>query len=92
VDHQTFESSCLHILDLDQFECGCSFSDDTNVYYYCVGTAYVLPEENEPTKVRKSSKFLNKNIVIGFLFLKMLIPSWCRDESLYLQLKMEGCN
>ncbi|KAK9943023.1 hypothetical protein M0R45_008648 [Rubus argutus] len=29
----------------------CSFSDDSNVYY-CVGTAYVLPEENEPTKGR----------------------------------------
>ncbi|KAG5139673.1 hypothetical protein JHK84_033441 [Glycine max] len=26
-------------------------SDDNNVYY-CVGTAYVLPEENEPTKGR----------------------------------------
>ncbi|GAB2249751.1 hypothetical protein Droror1_Dr00013110 [Drosera rotundifolia] len=38
------------------YECGCSilscsFSDDANVYY-CVGTAYVLPEENEPTKGR----------------------------------------
>ncbi|GKC46407.1 DNA damage-binding protein 1, partial [Tanacetum coccineum] len=41
---------------LDQFEYGCSilscsFSDDNNAYY-CVGTAYVMPEENEPTKVR----------------------------------------
>ncbi|GKD60278.1 DNA damage-binding protein 1 isoform X2 [Tanacetum coccineum] len=41
---------------LDQFEYGCSilscsFSDDNNAYY-CVGTAYVMPEENEPTKGR----------------------------------------
>ncbi|KAF2317850.1 hypothetical protein GH714_041167 [Hevea brasiliensis] len=33
------------------FPDSCSFSDDINVYY-CVGTAYVLPEENEPTKGR----------------------------------------
>ncbi|KAK3137829.1 hypothetical protein QOZ80_5AG0361010 [Eleusine coracana subsp. coracana] len=54
LDHQTFEF--LSTYPLDQYECGCSiiscsFSDDTNVYY-CVGTAYVLPEENEPTKGR----------------------------------------
>ncbi|KAL0305441.1 UNVERIFIED_CONTAM: DNA damage-binding protein 1 [Sesamum radiatum] len=33
------------------FPDSCSFSDDNNVYY-CVGTAYVMPEENEPTKGR----------------------------------------
>jgi hypothetical protein len=53
LDHQTFEF--LSTYPLDQYECGCSiiscsFTDDNNVYY-CVGTAYVLPEENEPTKV-----------------------------------------
>lgn len=53
LDDQTFEFVSTY--PLDQFECGCSilscsFSDDTNVYY-CVGTAYVMPEENEPTKV-----------------------------------------
>lgn len=53
MDHQTFEFLSTH--PLDQYECGCSmiscsFSDDNN-FYYCVGTAYVLPEENEPTKV-----------------------------------------
>ncbi|WVZ99800.1 hypothetical protein U9M48_045048 [Paspalum notatum var. saurae] len=54
LDHQTFEF--LSIYTLDQYECGCSiiscsFADDNNVYY-CVGTAYVLPEENEPSKGR----------------------------------------
>jgi DNA damage-binding protein 1 len=53
LDHQTFEFLSTH--PLDPYECGCSmiscsFSDDNN-FYYCVGTAYVLPEENEPTKV-----------------------------------------
>nr|CAB3464268.1 unnamed protein product [Digitaria exilis] len=54
LDHQTFEF--LSTYPLDQYECGCSiiscsFAEDNNVYY-CVGTAYVLPEENEPTKGR----------------------------------------
>ncbi|KAL8139852.1 hypothetical protein V2J09_005873 [Rumex salicifolius] len=54
LDDQTFDF--ISTYPLDTFECGCSilscsFSDDNNVYY-CVGTAYVLPEENEPTKGR----------------------------------------
>jgi DNA damage-binding protein 1 len=54
LDAQSFEF--LSSYPLDAFECGCSilscsFTDDKNVYY-CVGTAYVLPEENEPTKGR----------------------------------------
>ncbi|KAG6419373.1 hypothetical protein SASPL_121593 [Salvia splendens] len=54
LDDQTFDF--ISTYPLDQFECGCSvlscsFSDDPNVYY-CVGTAYVMPEENEPTKGR----------------------------------------
>ncbi|KAL0321393.1 UNVERIFIED_CONTAM: DNA damage-binding protein 1 [Sesamum radiatum] len=54
LDDQTFEF--ISTYPLDQFESGCSilscsFSDDSNVYY-CVGTAYVMPEENEPTKGR----------------------------------------
>lgn len=54
LDDQTFEF--ISTYPLDQFECGCSilscsFSDDSNVYY-CVGTAYVMSEENEPTKGR----------------------------------------
>lgn len=53
LDDQTFDIVSTYALDT--YECGCSilscsFSDDSNVYY-CVGTAYVLPEENEPTKV-----------------------------------------
>ncbi|KVH77823.1 Cleavage/polyadenylation specificity factor, A subunit, C-terminal [Cynara cardunculus var. scolymus] len=54
LDDQTFEF--ISTYSLDQFEYGCSilscsFSDDSNAYY-CVGTAYVMPEENEPTKGR----------------------------------------
>ncbi|KAF3664073.1 DNA damage-binding protein 1 [Capsicum annuum] len=54
LDDQTFEF--ISTYPLDQFEYGCSilscsFSDDGNVYY-CIGTAYVMPEENEPTKGR----------------------------------------
>lgn len=54
LDHQTFGVLSTHTLDA--FECGCSiiscsFSDDDN-FYYCVGTAYVLPMEDEPTKGR----------------------------------------
>jgi DNA damage-binding protein 1 len=53
IDHQTFESLCVYPLDQYEYGCSiisCSFADDNNVYY-CVGTAYVIPEENEPTKV-----------------------------------------
>ncbi|XVF45973.1 hypothetical protein PTKIN_Ptkin02bG0250700 [Pterospermum kingtungense] len=54
LDDQTFEFISTYPLDTFEYGCSilsCSFSDDTNVYY-CVGTAYVLPEENEPTKGR----------------------------------------
>ena len=54
LDDQTFEFISTYPLDTFEYGCSilsCSFSDDSNVYY-CVGTAYVLPEENEPTKVR----------------------------------------
>ncbi|GJW54584.1 DNA damage-binding protein 1 [Tanacetum coccineum] len=55
LDDQTFDF--ISSYSLDQFEYGCSilscsFSDDNNAYY-CVGTAYVMPEENEPTKSGK---------------------------------------
>lgn len=53
LDDQTFEFISTYPLDTFEYGCSilsCSFSDDNNVYY-CVGTAYVLPEENEPTKV-----------------------------------------
>ncbi|KAJ0844874.1 putative transcription factor WD40-like family [Helianthus annuus] len=54
LDDQTFDF--ISTYSLDQFEYGCSilscsFSDDNNAYY-CVGTAYVMPEENEPSKGR----------------------------------------
>lgn len=53
LDDQTFECISTYALDTYEYGCSilsCSFSDDNNVYY-CVGTAYVMPEENEPTKV-----------------------------------------
>eukprot|EP00256_Glycine_max_P062141 XP_014631544.1 DNA damage-binding protein 1b [Glycine max] len=54
LDDQTFEFISTYSLDTYEYGCfiiSCSFSDDNNVYY-CVGTAYVLPEEMEPTKGR----------------------------------------
>lgn len=53
LDDQSFEFMSTYPLDAFEYACSilsCSFTDDKNVYY-CVGTAYVLPEENEPTKV-----------------------------------------
>ena len=53
LDDQSFEFISTYPLDTYEYGCSiisCSFSDDNNVYY-CVGTAYVLPEENEPSKV-----------------------------------------
>ncbi|KAL4282364.1 hypothetical protein GQ457_03G000600 [Hibiscus cannabinus] len=54
LDDQTYDFISTYPLDTYEYGCSilsCSFSDDLNVYY-CVGTAYVLPEENEPTKGR----------------------------------------
>lgn len=53
IEDQTFE--IISGFPLDPYENGCSiitcsFTDDSNVYY-CVGTAYALPEESEPSKV-----------------------------------------
>ena len=56
LDDQTFDFIATYPLDQYEYSCSilnCSFSDDCNVYY-CVGTAYVMPEENEPSKVRFS--------------------------------------
>ncbi|XP_024396613.1 DNA damage-binding protein 1a [Physcomitrium patens] len=54
IEDQTFE--IISGFPLDPYENGCSiitcsFTDDSNVYY-CVGTAYALPEESEPSKGR----------------------------------------
>lgn len=52
LDDQTFDFLSTYPLDTFEYGCSilsCSFSDDSSVYY-CVGTAYVLPEESEPTK------------------------------------------
>ena len=54
MDDQTFET--MDQFSLDPSEVGCSlctisFADD-QAEYFVVGTAYVLPEEAEPTKAR----------------------------------------
>ena len=54
MDDQTFET--MDAFSLDPSEVGCSvctisFADDP-AEYFAVGTAYVLPEEAEPTKAR----------------------------------------
>lgn len=52
-DDQTFQRKSTYIFDQFEYGCSilsCSFSDDNNVYY-CVGTAYVMPNQNELTKV-----------------------------------------
>ncbi|XP_043689453.1 DNA damage-binding protein 1-like [Telopea speciosissima] len=54
LDDQTFEFISMYALDTYEYGCSilsCSFADDCNVYY-CVGTAYVIPDENEPSKGR----------------------------------------
>lgn len=54
LDDQTFETISSYQLDTYENGCSilsCSFTDDNNAYY-CVGTAYVMPEENEPNKGR----------------------------------------
>ncbi|BBN08966.1 DNA damage-binding protein 1 [Marchantia polymorpha subsp. ruderalis] len=54
IDDQTFEIIATYQLDTYETGCSiitCSFADDSNVYF-CVGTAYALPEENEPSKGR----------------------------------------
>lgn len=53
LDDQSFDIISTYGLDAYEYACSvlsCSFAEDSNVYY-CIGTAYVLPEENEPTKV-----------------------------------------
>ena len=64
LNDQTFEFISTYPLDTFEYGCSilsCSFSDDRNVYY-CVGTAYVLPEENEPTKAK-----VTKIVIIFFV-------------------------
>ena len=53
IDDQTFET--LDVLSLHRYEMACSctsitLADDPSPYYV-VGTAYAIPEEQEPTKV-----------------------------------------
>ncbi|KAM3237195.1 hypothetical protein P3L10_012224 [Capsicum annuum] len=53
-DDQRFQRKSTYIFDQFEYGCSilsCSFSDDNNVYY-CVGTAYVMPNQNELTKGR----------------------------------------
>ena len=53
IDDQTFET--VDVLPLHRHEMACScvsltLADDPNPYYV-VGTAYAIPDEQEPTKV-----------------------------------------
>lgn len=53
MDDQTFET--LEMMPLQRYEMACSclsitLSDDPNPYYI-VGTAYAIPDEQEPSKV-----------------------------------------
>lgn len=53
IDDQTFET--VDVLPLHRHEMACScvsltLADDHNPYYV-VGTAYAIPDEQEPTKV-----------------------------------------
>jgi len=79
LDDQTFEFMSTYPLDSFEYGCSilsCSFTEDKNVYY-CVGTAYVLPEENEPTKVSVFSENIStlsvqiffSNLSLKYLFL-----------------------
>lgn len=101
LDDQTFEF--ISTYPLDQFEYGCSilscsFSDDSNVYY-CVGTAYVMPEENEPTKVSFIDKSFSNckvcldpvisdelSICVDFGFRAILFSSNSSDTYLLVEL------
>ncbi|KAF9588985.1 hypothetical protein IFM89_017664 [Coptis chinensis] len=54
LDDQTFEFISTYPLDTYEYGCSilsCTFADDSNSYY-CLGTAYVLQEESEPSKGR----------------------------------------
>lgn len=60
VDDQTFET--VDVLPLHHYEMACScasltLADDPNPYYV-VGTAYAIPDEQEPTKVSASHSHL----------------------------------
>lgn len=84
LDGQSFE--IISTYPLDTYECGCSilscsFSDDSNVYY-CVGTAYVLPEENEPTKVQI--------ICHGFSFICLQVTYGMSEK--YKEISWASCN
>ena len=54
LDDQTFETVGVHRLAQHEMACSVNsvtFKDDPSEYYV-VGTAYVLPDEMEPCKVR----------------------------------------
>lgn len=58
MDDQTFET--LEIMPLQRYEMACSclsisLADDPNPYYI-VGTAYAIPDEQEPSKVNTHTK------------------------------------
>ena len=55
VDDQTFETVDMLPLHRHEMACSCTsltLADDPNPYYV-VGTAYAIPDEQEPTKVQR---------------------------------------
>ncbi|KAF9599350.1 hypothetical protein IFM89_036807 [Coptis chinensis] len=60
LDDQTFEFISTYPLDTYEYGCSilsCTFADDSNSYY-CLGTAYVLQEESEPSKKQFQGRIL----------------------------------
>ncbi|KAK1277911.1 DNA damage-binding protein 1 [Acorus gramineus] len=94
-DDQTFEM--MSVYELETYECGCSivscsFTDVANTYY-CVGTAFALPEEVEPTKRKKPLGQCSLNSFHGKLLAavnqKIQLYKWmaCDEGSWELQLE-----
>ncbi len=55
IDDQTFETVDMLPLHRHEMACSCTsltLADDPNPYYV-VGTAYAIPDEQEPTKVQR---------------------------------------
>ena len=75
IDDQTFET--MDVLPLHRYEMACSctsltLADDPNPYYV-VGTAYAIPDEQEPTKVHPCTC-----LILSALFLPIHYTTGCQ--------------
>lgn len=75
IDDQTFET--VDVLPLHRYEMACScvsltLADDPNPYYV-VGTAYAIPDEQEPTKVARTPVAC---LALFFSLLTALLQAW----------------